>query len=298
LIHNWYDASIFFLHEADFLRIHDIRAVQAISILLGLAKNVGDFYFQPVLQAAGIRIGHSIGIDRVTPAAANVATDPILHEVSRRVWWTLVICEWLQRPDSAPLVVHETDFDVPLPLNLTDEELLDSCLREKPFDSSDNCPRPIQYHHAMIGLAQVRYRFKMELTRLRAYYQHYRNEIYSERLQELVGRSDEALAMLIAQLPDHLSAKNLVDAQGDCDNNDERSEQCIIWQRLGLSLSFLFYRMAINRELQYLWVEPSDKTDKGNSAATRSQAICLASAHAIVSLVDRHSDSLIRHRPW
>ncbi|GAM39697.1 hypothetical protein TCE0_034r11453 [Talaromyces pinophilus] len=279
LIHNWYDATIFFMHEADFLRIHDIRAVQAIAILLGLAKNVGDFNLQPVLQATGLRIGHCLGIDRAAPT--SLSADPILQEVSHRVWWTMVICEWLQRPDSAPLI-HETDFDVPLPLNLTDEELLDPYLREHPDEVEDH-PRPVQYHHTMIGLAQVRYRFKMELTRLR---QDHRddNEQYSKRLEELVSRSDEALANLIVQLPNHLSSENLEDEDGD--------ETCVIWQRISLSLSFLFYRMAVNRELQDRWVESS------SSFTARSQAICLASAHAIVSLVDRHSDAFMRHRPW
>ncbi|PCH08937.1 Hypothetical protein PENO1_004240 [Penicillium occitanis (nom. inval.)] len=279
LIHNWYDATIFFMHEADFLRIHDIRAVQATAILLGLAKNVGDFNLQPVLQATGLRIGHCLGIDRAAPT--SFSADPILQEVSHRVWWTMVICEWLQRPDSAPLI-HETDFDVPLPLNLTDKELLDPYLREHPDEVEDH-PRPVQYHHTMIGLAQVRYRFKMELTRLR---QDHRddNEQYSKRLEELVSRSDEALANLIMQLPNHLSSENLEDEDGD--------ETCVIWQRISLSLSFLFYRMAINRELQDRWVESS------SLFTARSQAICLASAHAIVSLVDRHSDAFMRHRPW
>lgn len=49
----------------------------------------------------------------------------------------MVICEWLQRPDSAPLT-HETDFDVPLPLNLTDEELLDPYLREHTEEVEDH----------------------------------------------------------------------------------------------------------------------------------------------------------------
>lgn len=256
--------------------------MQTIAILLGLAKNVGDFNLQPVLQTTGLRIGHCLGIDRAVPSDV-VAADPILQEVSRRMWWTIVICEWLQRPDSAPLI-QETDFDVPLPLNLTDEELLDPYLRANP-DEVEDCPKPVQYHHAMIGLAQVRYRFKMELTRLRQYHpQQGGKDAYTEGLEELVGRSDEALANLIAQLPDHLSSENLED--------EDDNETCVIWQRISLSLSFLFYRMAINRELQYRWVESS------SSFAARSQAICLASAHAIVSLVDRHSDAFMRHRPW
>lgn len=99
---------------------HPVRA--AYIDLSRSAKNVGDFNFQTVLQATGLRIEHCLGIDRAVASNA-VSADPILQEFSHRMWWTLVICEWLQRPDSAPLI-HETDFDVPLPLNLTDEELL------------------------------------------------------------------------------------------------------------------------------------------------------------------------------
>lgn len=38
------------------------------------------------------------------------------------------------------LLIYETDFDVPLPLNLTDEELLDPYLREGP-DEAEALPQ-------------------------------------------------------------------------------------------------------------------------------------------------------------
>ena len=80
----------------------------------------------------------------------------------------------------------------------------------------------------------------MELTRLRQYHLD-NDEQYFERLEELVSCSDEALVNLIMQVPDHLSSENLED--------EDDNETCVIWRRISLSLSFLFYRMAVNREL-------------------------------------------------
>jgi hypothetical protein len=62
------------------MRNPDFKTVQAITILIGLAKNVGDFNLQPVLQVTGIRIGQILGMDQEPPIIAN---DPVMQEISR-----------------------------------------------------------------------------------------------------------------------------------------------------------------------------------------------------------------------
>ena len=53
---HWYDASLFYLYEADFLRNHNLRSVQTIAILGIVFNNVGDSDLHYSLWGAAIRI--------------------------------------------------------------------------------------------------------------------------------------------------------------------------------------------------------------------------------------------------
>ncbi|KAJ5809650.1 transcriptional regulator family: Fungal Specific TF, partial [Penicillium pulvis] len=274
LVRNWYDAALFFLNEADFTRNPNFKTVQAIAILLGLAKNVGDFDLEPVIQAAGIRIGQILGMDCEPP---RISKDPIIREISRRTWWTLIICEWLSIPTRPPCI-HEADFNVRLPLTLLDEEL-NTCLIDEPSMAID-VPRPINYHSALISLAYSNYRFWVQMVAIK-------NLQGDNLMEDLVLTTDEALANIISQLPSHLLE--------DYDDQTTASKQYppwVLWQQTTLSLSFLNYRMKINRVLQHRWASSSDVL------LARSKAICLDSANAIVSLVKQHKVAPARHRPW
>ncbi|KAL3479368.1 hypothetical protein BJX99DRAFT_222506 [Aspergillus californicus] len=273
LVRNWYDSALYFLNKADFLRNHNMKAVQAIAILLGLGKSVGDFSSQPLLQATGIRIGQIIGMDREPPL---ISEDHIVQETSRRTWWTLIICEWLSIPPRSPCI-QETDFEVKLPLNLSDRELLDSQSQHPPEH-----PRPVQYHLAMIAIAKSVYRFQYQLARL--------DKKDTESLGKLVLATDEDLANIISQLPLHLSEAPTTDSQAGEENS--AYPPWVNWQWRTLSLSLLMFRMKINRFLQHIWLESS------HTLLARSKVICLESAHALISLVNNQKDALARHRPW
>ncbi|KAJ5288639.1 transcriptional regulator family: Fungal Specific TF [Penicillium angulare] len=274
LIRNWYDAAIYFLNEADFTRNPDFKTVQAIAILLGLAKNVGDFDLEPVIQAAGIRIGQILGMDCEPP---RISQDPVIQEISRRTWWTLIICEWLSIPTRPPCI-HEADFNVRLPLTLSDEELSTHLIKEPSMAIEG--PRPVNYHSAMISLAYSNYRFRLQMAATKSLQG-------DNLLEDLVLTTDEALANIISQLPSHL-----LEASDDQTTASEQYPPWVLWQQTNLSLSFLNYRMKINRVLQHRWASSSDVL------LARSKAICLDSANAIVSLVKQHKVALARHRPW
>lgn len=143
------------------MRNPDFRTVQAIAILIGLAKNVGNFNLQPALQVTGIRIGQILGMDQEPPMVSN---DPVMQEISRRVWWTLTICEWLSIPAHPPCI-HEADFNVRLPLVLSDEELATELIDEP--NTAIKTPRPVDYHNAMIFLAQSNYHFRIKCRPLK-----------------------------------------------------------------------------------------------------------------------------------
>lgn len=271
LLENWYDAALYFLDQAEYLRKPDMRTVQTIAILLGLYKNMGDFSLHATHLACGIRIAQTLHLDN---DAMNTSTSLIDNEVRRRLWWTLMICEWLQRPSGVSFV-READFDVALPLNLDDEELewYSSGLNISTVDPDR--PRPVQYHLAMISISTLWHRFRSSLVKFQ---QH------PEKLEALVLQTDEALANIINDLPVHLQED--VTALGA-----KNGPHWIPWQRNSLLIAILYYRMAINRVLQDQWVQSP------NSYA-RTQAICLGSAQAIVSLVDRYTAASARNRPW
>ncbi|OQE06098.1 hypothetical protein PENVUL_c020G06152 [Penicillium vulpinum] len=274
LVQNWYGTALFFLNEANFMRNPDFKTVQAIAILLGLAKNVGDFDLQPVLQATGIRMGQILGMDQEPPM---VSDNPVTQEISRRVWWTLIICEWLCIP-ARPPCIHEADFNVRLPLVLSDVELSTGLIDEPSM--AVKRPRPVDYHNAMIFLAKSNYRFQIQMGTIE-------NMGGDNLLEDLVLTTDEALANIISQLPAHL-----LELSGGPAKDGEQYPPWVLWQQTTLSLSFLFYRMKVNRVLQHRWAYSSDVL------LARSKAICLDSANTIVSMVKQHKVVLARHRPW
>jgi hypothetical protein len=256
------------------MRNPDFKTVQIIAILLGLAKNVGDFDLQPTLQVTGIRIGQVLGMDQEPPL---VSDDPVTREVSRRVWWTLIICEWLCIP-ACPPCIHEADFNVRLPLVLSDSELM-TRLIDDPGMAID-IPRPIDYHNAMISLAKSYHRFQIQMAAI--------ERLSGDNLlEDFVLTTDEALANIISELPSHL-----LEISGRSSKGNNHYPPWVLWQQTTLSLSLLFYRMKVNRVLQHRWASSSDVM------FARSKAICLDSANTIVSMVKRHKIALARHRPW
>lgn len=73
------------------MRNYDLRTVQAIAILQMSCSAVGDFRFRPHLVALGISIAKNLGL----PFDPETGDKPLIDcEISRRLWWTLVICDW------------------------------------------------------------------------------------------------------------------------------------------------------------------------------------------------------------
>ena len=73
------------------MRNYDLRTVQAIAILQMSCSAVGDFRFRPQLIALGISIAKHLGLPFDSEAGERSLLD---CEISRRLWWTLVICDW------------------------------------------------------------------------------------------------------------------------------------------------------------------------------------------------------------
>lgn len=89
---QWYGAAMFYLYKMDFIRVPQIRAVQAISILGDVSVTVGEPKCLANLWPVAIRSAQSLGIhDEKTLSKQS----QMKAEISRRLWWNLVICDWL-----------------------------------------------------------------------------------------------------------------------------------------------------------------------------------------------------------
>ncbi|TVY29269.1 putative transcription factor lepB [Lachnellula hyalina] len=269
LLLNWYDSALYFLQRADFLRRWDVRTVQATAILGIVSINVGDSKMQSVLWACAIRIAQFLNMGN---DSAHQNESLLLTETRRRLWWTLVICEWIPIPYLAPCI-SDADFRIELPATLDDEELLSE-------PRQDDLPRPIQYHIVMIQLAKIYHGFRVSLNLLSG---------KAADIVTLVLQTDEALADNIAGLPSHLRFD--ISSSSSVTESPDVDKPWIQWQRINISLILLYYRIAVNRVLQNQWVQ--DPT-----TFARTRAICLDSARGIISLASTCTDSLARHRPW
>jgi hypothetical protein len=86
---NWYDASLYFLHKADFLRRPRIETVQAIAIQGMLYVNFGDSALYSTMWACAIRVSQALGLNKNDSGIAELS-----QRAQHRLWWTLVICDW------------------------------------------------------------------------------------------------------------------------------------------------------------------------------------------------------------
>lgn len=269
LLHNWYDSALYFLHQGDYLRHHDIRTVQAIAILGIVFTNMGDSELQSVMWSSAIRIAQSLQMD---DDRANLHESAIMTQVRRRLWWTLVICEWLPVPYRVSCITA-ADFNVDIPAIVGDEEL------EVAAIEPNGSPRPVEYHLQMIKISRLIHSFRLSLRQTNG---------QTRQIASLVLRTDEALAEVIESLPSHLQ---MYQVPMDEALAVEKHKPWIAWQRLNLSLSLLYYRIVINRVLQDQWVQDPE-------TFARTRAICLSSAQGIISLSAHFDPSLARHRPW
>ncbi|KAL4876920.1 hypothetical protein BJY04DRAFT_222596 [Aspergillus karnatakaensis] len=224
---NWYDASIFCLYRADFLRIPHIRTIQAVAVLGMCFNNWGDTELGQHMWDCALRVGQRIGLN--TPFS-HVAGPFLSAETQHRLWWTLVICDWLNTPYGP--TIHDVDFIVPLP-SATFPDL---------EEEKDTYHRA-HYHIFMARSATVVYRFRAGL----------RSGVKSlDEIVKLVRIADEDLAAIIGSLPPHLQP------DADIENEDlrrlELAQPWIRWQRHDITLVLLHFRLRIHRTLQTQWL--------------------------------------------
>lgn len=274
LIWNWYCSALFYLDQGDFLQKSHIRVVQAIAVLGNVASTIGETERHANLWAVAVQVAQQLNLGR---DEMNIGESLRQQETRRRLWWTLVICEWLPIPLRTPCI-SDIDFNCQLPAIISDAQLADSDLGIT--RALDEGPRPVQYHVIMAEIATINHQLHARL-RLRKW--------PPAAVAEFVVQADDQLANVIERLPSHLQQDD-----GSTPKGCEEMEQQLPWiaiQRKSLVIALLYYRLAINRILQNHWLE-------GSTNFARSRSICLSSAVGLIRSATSGDGQFSRLRSW
>ncbi|PVI00134.1 hypothetical protein DM02DRAFT_593251 [Periconia macrospinosa] len=268
LSRNWYDAAIFCLHRADFMRVASIRSVQAIAILGMSFNNWGDLNLGQHMWGCALRIAQQLGLNTMYSEQAEKC---LSEEGQHRLWWTLVICDWLNLMDR-PLGIDDIDFNVPYPAPpLIDGNLADS-------------EHPVHYHTFMARSATVLYNFRKRIRSGPA--------TLAEKAQ-IVRSADEELAKIIETLPTHLQPDSHTNEHEDWLNRLECDKPWIKWQRFDLTFVLFHLRLLINRTLSDLWTTPSGETMFG-----WARTVCLRSALSAIWINKNWDEPASSRKQW
>ncbi|EFX04942.1 c6 zinc finger domain containing protein [Grosmannia clavigera kw1407] len=270
LLRNWYDASLFCLHQADFMRRLDMRTVQAVAILGICFVNFGDKHLYESIWACAFSIAQRLGLDQPGVSAA----DGMSQEARRRLWWTLVICDWLQVPYRIP-IVRDGDFDVDLPSVEGNP---------RPIGSDGRSIHPVHYHTFMARCSRVWHRFQAAL----------RTTAGAATLDDTVRRADCELAEIIDTLPHYLQP----DRQYEADEL-EATYPWIVWQRFDITLVLLHLRLRANQVLRDTWsAKTTTRTTPMHHPYSWARSLCIATARELIWICHHWHQPVTKRRQW
>jgi Fungal specific transcription factor domain len=100
--HSWYETAFRELNRSQFFSKPQLSTVQALAILMILHRNFGESHREYFLLGLAVNTARTLGMDHLGQEGSNIrgmSTRPEWNnrserEVGRRLWWTLVICDW------------------------------------------------------------------------------------------------------------------------------------------------------------------------------------------------------------
>ena len=229
-----------------------MRTVQTIATLSGVFVHLGEFCLFTNLTSCAARTSQSIGINE---DKINISESALEGQYRRRLYWSLVICDWLCLPLTVACI-DEHDFSVGRPLPMEDVEISADMML-----APATAPRHIHYMLAMSRICCVVRRFQKFLTVRRP-------------VEEIVSECDNELAEIIGELPEHLRTDSNATHRAFASRESEQ----VTWQRQNIMIVLFYYRIVINRVLR-------ENSIKNSPAYDRAVAICFDSAHGIVDTI-------------
>ncbi|GAB1193464.1 hypothetical protein APSETT444_002680 [Aspergillus pseudonomiae] len=101
LSRSWRAAALKELNYANYTGKPSLRTVQALAILNVIHKNLGESDQEYILHGTAVNVARLIGLDRLghdrgtaSTHMDNLESNSSQQNVLRRLWWTLVVCDW------------------------------------------------------------------------------------------------------------------------------------------------------------------------------------------------------------
>ncbi|KAH7146510.1 hypothetical protein EDB81DRAFT_795399 [Dactylonectria macrodidyma] len=154
----WYWAALQDLDDNDFLGTPKLSTIQVIAILTMVNSSFGQNSREWMLMAVAVNMArmfhmHRLGSEQtLSPSIAKLPQWRTIgkRNLGRRLWWTLVICDWMGVMSHRPAISPHS-FDTILdPNSEPDDAIISSS-----FNESRKPPSSLHYHQLMAKLAGV-----------------------------------------------------------------------------------------------------------------------------------------------
>lgn len=100
--HVWYEAAFTELGHSGYFSKPQLSTVQSLAILMILHRNFGESHREYFLLGLAVNVARTLGLDHLGHEGPDFQVsgnrrnwkDRRDRELGRRLWWTLVICDW------------------------------------------------------------------------------------------------------------------------------------------------------------------------------------------------------------
>ncbi|KNG89261.1 hypothetical protein ANOM_002123 [Aspergillus nomiae NRRL 13137] len=162
LSRSWRAAALKELNYANYTGKPSLRTVQALAILNVIHKNLGESDQEYILHGTAVNVARLIGLDRLEHDRGTASThmdslesNSSQQNVLRRLWWTLVVCDWIA-VWSRPTTIHPESFTTVLEVQEGQSTFIDGTFTpDSPHSFNEGTSRPsvFEYHRAIAQLA-------------------------------------------------------------------------------------------------------------------------------------------------
>lgn len=140
-------ASLECLHRGQFLRFPNIRSVQAFCVLASCFHGFSGIHLQNSLLSCMIYIAQCLNLHKLDLDQAESLID---FEVSCRLWWILVVIDFLEDIQRYSMV--SDNFQTPIPRNIRDSDLDSQNLNIKETEAFTS----ITYNRMIMRLSRIK----------------------------------------------------------------------------------------------------------------------------------------------
>ncbi|KAH7309983.1 hypothetical protein BKA65DRAFT_414326 [Rhexocercosporidium sp. MPI-PUGE-AT-0058] len=162
---TWYEAVFEELNRVDFLGVPAVSTVQTVAILPLIHRNLGEVEREYNLLAVAINTAKALQMDLLgredsqLPRSSSIRywRERSNRELGRRLWWTLVICDWMMMP-MRPCMIEPGSFTSTLSMESDTSHrniIISSTPALAPNIDLPYFPEPLAYHIFVARIASI-----------------------------------------------------------------------------------------------------------------------------------------------